>query len=72
MAAVAYSAVHVTTGNFTLMGAAGVAGAHWCVLYAGGVPIGALIVSHCAWDVWIFLVQPTGEITAVAAPASAR
>jgi membrane protease YdiL (CAAX protease family) len=65
MAAVAYSAVHVTTGNFTLMGAAGVAGAHWCALYAAGVPIGALIVSHCAWDVWIFLVQPTGEVTAV-------
>jgi membrane protease YdiL (CAAX protease family) len=66
MAAMAYSAVHVTTGNFTLMGAAGVAGAHWCALYAAGVPIGALIVSHCTWDVWIFLVQPTGEITAVA------
>jgi len=73
MAAVAYSAVHVTTGNFTLMGAAGIAGAHWCVLYAAGVPIGALIVSHCAWDVWIFLVQPTGEISVVgsAAPATA-
>jgi uncharacterized protein len=67
MAAMAYSAVHVTTGNFTLMGAAGVAGAHWCALYAAGVPMGALIVSHCAWDVWIFLVQPTGEVTAIAA-----
>ena len=66
IAAVAYSAVHVTTGNFTLMGAAGVAGVHWCALYAAGVPIGALIVSHCAWDVWIFLVQPTGEVTRVA------
>lgn len=66
MAAAAYSAVHVTTGNFTLMGAAGVAGAHWCVLYAAGVPIGALVVSHCAWDVWIFLVQPTGDARAVA------
>jgi membrane protease YdiL (CAAX protease family) len=71
MAAVAYSAVHVTTGNFTLMGAAGVAGAHWCVLYAAGVPMGALIVSHCAWDVWIFLIQPTGEVTAVSAPRPA-
>ena len=73
MAALAYSAVHVTTGNFTLMGAAGIAGAHWCVLYAAGVPIGALIVSHCAWDVWIFLVQPTGEVSVVgsAAPATA-
>jgi uncharacterized protein len=67
MAAVTYSAIHVTTGNFTLMGAAGVAGAHWCALYAAGVPIGALIVSHCAWDVWIFLIQPTGEVS----PASA-
>jgi hypothetical protein len=67
MAAVAYSAVHVTTGNFTLMGAAGVAGAHWCFLYAAGFPIGALVVSHCAWDVWIFLVQPTGDVAAVAA-----
>jgi hypothetical protein len=66
IAAVAYSAVHVTTGNFTLMGAAGVAGAHWCVLYAAGVPIGALVVSHCAWDVWIFLIQPTGSVEATA------
>ena len=66
VAAVAYSAVHVTTGNFTLMGAAGVAGIHWCALYAAGVPIGALVVSHCAWDVWIFLVQPTGDVRALA------
>jgi hypothetical protein len=28
--------------------------------------MGVLIVSHCTWDVWIFLVQPTGETTAVA------
>jgi membrane protease YdiL (CAAX protease family) len=66
MAAIVYSSVHATTGNFTLMGAAGVAGAHWCVLYAAGVPMGALIVSHCAWDVWVFLVQPTGEVTPLA------
>lgn len=66
LASVAYSAVHVTTGNFTLVGAAGVAGAHWSILYAAGVPLGALVVSHCLWDVWIFLVQPTGEVTVVA------
>jgi hypothetical protein len=29
------------------------------------VPLGALIVSHVAWDVWIFLVQPTGETDAI-------
>ncbi|HLX34882.1 MAG TPA: CPBP family intramembrane glutamic endopeptidase [Candidatus Limnocylindrales bacterium] len=66
LATVAYGGVHVTTGNFTLMGAAGVAGAHWCTLYALGVPLGALIVSHVAWDVWIFLVQPTGEVELLA------
>jgi membrane protease YdiL (CAAX protease family) len=68
LAAGAYGGVHVTSGNFTLMGAAGVAGAHWCALYAAGLPLGALIVSHVAWDVWIFLVQPTGEIEVLAGP----
>jgi hypothetical protein len=68
LATVAYGGVHVTTGNFTLMGAAGVAGAHWSVLYAMGIPLGALIVSHVAWDIWIFLVQPTGEVDLVAKP----
>ncbi len=71
LAAVAYSGVHVTSGNFTLLGAAGVAGAHWCALYAAGVPLGALVVSHVAWDIWIFLVQPTGEIEVLAGPATA-
>jgi membrane protease YdiL (CAAX protease family) len=61
LAAGAYGGVHVVTGNFTLFGAAGVAGAHWCALYAAGVPLGALVVSHVTWDVWIFLLQPTGE-----------
>ena len=64
-AALAYGGVHVVTGNFTLIGAAGVAGAHWCTLYAAGVPLGALIVSHTTWDIWIFLLQPTGEIDAI-------
>ncbi|MEW5991085.1 MAG: CPBP family intramembrane glutamic endopeptidase [Chloroflexota bacterium] len=65
IAAGAYGGVHVTSGNFTLLGAAGVAGAHWCALYAAGAPLGALIVSHVAWDIWIFLVQPTGEVEVV-------
>jgi hypothetical protein len=49
----------VVTGNLTLTGAAGVAGAYWSALAAAGMPMGALIVSHVAWDVWIFLVAPT-------------
>jgi membrane protease YdiL (CAAX protease family) len=63
LAAIAYGGVHVVTGNFTLFGAAGIAGAHWCALYAAGVPLGALVVSHVTWDIWIFLVQPTGEVS---------
>ena len=63
LAAMAYGGVHVVTGNFTLFGAAGIAGAHWCALYAAGVPLGALVVSHVTWDVWIFLLQPMGEVS---------
>lgn len=58
----AYGGVHIVTGNFTLFGAATVAGAHWGVLYALGMPLGALVVSHAAWDIWIFLLQPTNEV----------
>jgi membrane protease YdiL (CAAX protease family) len=56
-----YGGVHLVARNFTLLGAAGVAGLHWSVLRALRVSLGALIVSHVAWDIWIFLVQPTGE-----------
>jgi len=67
LAAMAYGGVHIVTGNFTLFGAAGIAGAHWSLLRAAGVPLGALVVSHVTWDIWIFLVQPTGTV----APAGA-
>jgi len=62
LAAMAYGGVHIVTGNFTLFGAAGIAGAHWSLLRAAGVPLGALVVSHVTWDIWIFLVQPTGAV----------
>jgi membrane protease YdiL (CAAX protease family) len=55
----AYAGAHVATGNFTLFGAAGVAGAYWSALAAAGVPMGALVVSHVAWDLLTFLVAPT-------------
>jgi len=61
-----YGGVHVVTGNFTLLGAATVAGAWWGLLYALGMPHGALVVSHVAWDIWIFLLQPTNELVAAA------
>jgi uncharacterized protein len=56
-----YGGAHLVTENATLVGAATIAGAYWGVLRALGVPIGALIVSHVAWDIWIFLIAPTEE-----------
>lgn len=63
----AYGGVHLVTGNLTLTGAAAVGGAHWAFLYAAGAPLGALIVSHALWDVWIFLLQPTQEVPSAGA-----
>jgi CAAX protease family protein len=57
----AYAGAHVATGNFTLFGAAGVAGAYWSALAAAGMPMGALVVSHVAWDLLTFLVAPTAR-----------
>ena len=54
-----YGGAHVVTENFTLLGAATIAGAYWGLLRAGGLPLGALVVSHVAWDIWIFLIAPT-------------
>lgn len=54
-----YGAVHLVTGNLTLTGAAGTAGAYWGSEYALRPRLGPLLVSHVFWDVWIFLVAPT-------------
>jgi membrane protease YdiL (CAAX protease family) len=56
---VLYGGAHLVTENLTLVGAATVAGAYWGLLRATGLPLGALVVSHVAWDIWIFLVAPT-------------
>jgi CAAX protease family protein len=58
-ATVLYGGAHVVTENATLIGAATIAGAYWGLLRAVGMPLGALVVSHVAWDIWIFLVAPT-------------
>ena len=39
--------------------AASVAGAYWGALSAAGMSTGALIPSHAAWDMVIYLVAPT-------------
>src|SRR5437870_13123087 len=54
-----YGGAHIVTENVTLIGAATIAGAYWGLLRAVGVPLGALVVSHVVWDIWIFLVAPT-------------
>ena len=59
LAAAAYAGVHVASGNPTLVGAAGVAGASWSLLAATGVDMESLIVSHLVWDIVIFLIAPT-------------
>lgn len=59
----AYGGVHISSGNFTLVGAATVAGAFWGGLYALGMPLGALIVSHILWDNLIFLIAPTTKLS---------
>ena len=64
----AYAGAHVATGNFTLFGAAGVAGAYWSALEAAGMPMGALVVSHAAWDLVTFLVAPTTPAAQAATP----
>lgn len=58
-AAAAYGGAHLVTGNTTLIGAASVAGIYWGLLRALGMSMPALITSHIAWDIWIFLLSPT-------------
>ena len=67
LAAGVYGGAHGITGNATLTGAATVAGAYWAALAAAGAPMAALILSHVAWDIWIFLIAPTAT-----APPSRR
>jgi uncharacterized protein len=55
----AYGAVHLVSRNLTLTGAATTAGLFWGGLYARRPRLAPLIISHAAWDIWIFLVAPT-------------
>ena len=62
LGAVIYGGIHLITGNLTLSGAAGIAGAFWSLQYLFEGRLPAVIVSHVAWDLWIFLVQPTVDL----------
>ncbi|HEY8737226.1 MAG TPA: CPBP family intramembrane glutamic endopeptidase [Candidatus Dormibacteraeota bacterium] len=54
-----YGGIHLVSENLTLTGAAGTAGLFWGGVYALEQRMAPLIVSHVAWDIWIFLIAPT-------------
>jgi membrane protease YdiL (CAAX protease family) len=54
-----YGSIHLVSKNLTLTGAAATAGLFWGALFAREQRILPLIISHVAWDIWIFLVAPT-------------
>lgn len=59
VASACYAAVHLSSRNLTLIGAAATAGAFWGLQYALQRRLAANVVSHILWDVWIFLIAPT-------------
>ena len=59
MASTVYGGVHLVSENLTLTGAAATAGVFWGLVYAAEQRMAPLIVSHVAWDIWIFLIAPT-------------
>ena len=58
LASVLYAGVHISSGNFMLVGAAGVAGAFWGAMYWKLEDITPLIISHSIWSTFIFAVMP--------------
>jgi membrane protease YdiL (CAAX protease family) len=58
MASAIYAGVHVCTLNFMLIGAAGVAGLFWGLLYWRLNNLALVIISHAIWSVGIFAVFP--------------
>jgi membrane protease YdiL (CAAX protease family) len=55
-----YGGIHLVSANLTLTGAAATAGVYWGALYAREQRLAPLIISHVSWDIWIFLIAPTG------------
>ncbi len=57
-----YGGVHLVSENLTLTGAAATAGLFWGAIYAREERMAPLIISHIAWDIWIFLIAPTAKV----------
>lgn len=61
LATLAYALVHVWSLNFMLVAAAGVCGLFWGALYRFFPQrLWALVISHAAWDVAVFVLFPIG------------
>ncbi len=58
LASAIYAGVHIFSGNFMLVGAAGVAGAYWGGMYCLFEDISPVIISHALWSTFIFAVMP--------------
>ncbi|MCF8036458.1 MAG: CPBP family intramembrane metalloprotease [Desulfobacteraceae bacterium] len=58
LATALYAGVHLWSGNFMLIGAAGVAGAFWGLMYWRFADISPVIISHAIWSTFIFAVMP--------------
>jgi uncharacterized protein len=63
-----YGGVHLVSENLTLTGAAATAGLFWGAIYAREERMAPLIISHVAWDIWIFLVAPTAKVVPSSRP----
>ena len=58
IATIIYAAVHIWSGNFMLIGAAGVAGAFWGAMYWRLKNLAPIIISHSIWSTVVFAVFP--------------
>ena len=58
LATAVYAGVHIWSLNFMLIGAAGVAGAFWGLLYWRWKRLTPVIISHSLWSAFVFSVIP--------------
>lgn len=58
LAVLAYTSVHICSGNLMLIGAAFVCGSFWALLYERFQSLWANIFSHLLWDLAIFVLWP--------------
>ncbi len=58
IASVLYAAVHISSLNFMLVGAAGVAGLFWGLLYWRLKTLWPVVISHAVWTCLAFAVAP--------------